>query len=135
MLKTKVVLFSRRYKLQLNRSLFLNHHKLPLRKEVKYLGIILDIRLTWNKHVESNINAQVQLNSSLPEKTMLERHGDCHRQSPALYTNISNSSLRLLCISFLVQVHLLNHICSISSSKITTYCCTYNFIMTGGFKS
>jgi len=50
--KTTVVPFTRRTRLQHLRNIRLNDKHLEWRHEVKYLGLTLDSKLLWNRHVE-----------------------------------------------------------------------------------
>ena len=52
--KTVLVPFTRRRKLELNR-LFLGDEQIELQDQVKYLGVILDSKLTFGLHVEKTI--------------------------------------------------------------------------------
>ena len=47
--KTDVVIFNRRYKWSITRTLVLKWQRLEISKRAKYLGVILDNKLTWKE--------------------------------------------------------------------------------------
>ena len=59
--KTTIVLFSRKYKIEIFRLLRIGGRKLPLSSEVKYLGAVLDSKLNWKGNtkevVKKGLNA------------------------------------------------------------------------------
>ncbi|XP_043465741.1 uncharacterized protein LOC122500735 [Leptopilina heterotoma] len=50
--KTEAVIYTRRYKWKASRSLVLSGKELQLTEQAKYLGVILDSKLVWKKHLE-----------------------------------------------------------------------------------
>lgn len=54
--KTTVVPFTRKRKLQHIRPIKLNGEEIMLEKEVKFLGVILDSKLLWKRHMEVVVN-------------------------------------------------------------------------------
>ena len=50
---TDVVIFIRRYKSTTTRTLELRAQRLEISKRAKYLGVILDNKLTWKDHFDS----------------------------------------------------------------------------------
>ena len=51
--KTELVLFTRRYKPDRIKTLSFFNQQLELSEQVKYLGVILDCKLTWKKHLDT----------------------------------------------------------------------------------
>ena len=54
--KTVIVPFTKRRKKEGLGPLILRGATIPLQEEVKYLGVTLDSKLTWNRHVEKTIH-------------------------------------------------------------------------------
>ena len=54
--KTDLVIFTRRYKWSITRTLELKGQRLEISKCAKYLGVILDNKLTWEDHFENKCN-------------------------------------------------------------------------------
>lgn len=54
--KTKLILFTKKRKLKRLVLPVLNGTRLVLAEHVKFLGLILDKKLSWNKHFEEKIN-------------------------------------------------------------------------------
>ena len=54
--KTDVVIFTRRYKWSTTRTLIIKGQRLEISKRAKYLGVILDNKLTWKEHFENKCN-------------------------------------------------------------------------------
>ena len=54
--KMNVVIVIRRYKWSTIRTLELKGQRLEISKHAKYLGVILDNKLTWKDHFDSNCN-------------------------------------------------------------------------------
>lgn len=57
--KATIVSFTRRKKLDGIGPIYLHGEELTFKGEVKYLGVILDSKLTWNQHLEKVINKSV----------------------------------------------------------------------------
>ncbi|XP_055714730.1 uncharacterized protein LOC129808847 [Phlebotomus papatasi] len=55
--KTALIAFTKKYKLEGYRAPKFFGKELTLQKEIKYLGILLDQRLTWKKHLEDRITS------------------------------------------------------------------------------
>ena len=53
--KTQVILFKRKY-LKMESNLHINGSRIPLSKEVSYLGLTLTERLNWNPHITQKVN-------------------------------------------------------------------------------
>ena len=51
--KTDVVIFTRRYKWCITRTLELKKQRLEISKSAKYLGVILDNKIAWKHHFEN----------------------------------------------------------------------------------
>ena len=51
--KTDVVIFTKRYKWSITRTLVPKRQRLEISKRVKYLGVILDNKLTGKEHFEN----------------------------------------------------------------------------------
>ena len=51
--KTDVVIFTKRYKWSTTRTLVLKGQPLEISKRAKYLGVILDNKITWKEHFEN----------------------------------------------------------------------------------
>ena len=54
--KTQVILFRRRNETKVESNLHMYGNKIPMSKEVQYLGLTLTERLNWNLHVINKIN-------------------------------------------------------------------------------
>ena len=53
--KTVVVLFTRRYKVTMPTNIIMGGVEIPFSQDVKYLGITLDSKLHWSKHIKDRI--------------------------------------------------------------------------------
>ena len=54
--KTHTVIFTKRYKWSTTRTPELKKERLEISKSAKYLGVILDNKLTWKDHFENKCN-------------------------------------------------------------------------------
>ena len=54
--KTDAVIFTKRYKWSTTSTLELEKQRLEISKSAKYLGVILDNKLTWKDHIENKSN-------------------------------------------------------------------------------
>jgi hypothetical protein len=55
--------------------------EIELKKEVKYLGVILDSKLNWNSHIETRLEkatiARMKITGPENKSCVLESYGDC----------------------------------------------------------
>ena len=59
-LKTQVIMFTRKRKWSLDKPLRINNVTIDVVQTVKYLGIILDSKLQWRPHIESACNKAIR---------------------------------------------------------------------------
>ena len=127
--KSKLILFSNKRKPKLPRLPVLFKEPIQLSTEVKYLGIILDPKLNWHKHLNMKIN---KANNILWQcrRAMAPTWGLGPKQMKWIYTAIVRPTLTYCCI-------LWHAYCDVENNRKTlekinrTACC----LITGCMKS
>ena len=67
--KSEMVLFTRRYKVDGFKPIDFYNQKLVRTGQVKYLGVILDFKLTWKAHVDAKCRKAIVAFSQLRRTT------------------------------------------------------------------
>ena len=54
--KTEMILFTRRYKPEQHKAIYFFDEEVKLNQGIKYLGVILDSKLSWKTHLDSRLS-------------------------------------------------------------------------------
>jgi len=68
-IKTEMILFTRRYKPEQLKVIYFFNEELKLSQSVKYLGVILDSKLSWKAHLDSRYSKAIFAFSQLRRVT------------------------------------------------------------------